>query len=111
MRHNILAGNDCGDEKSLVNIDTTTDWICELHIALLSRMKEAVTAPPHNKYRSIYQFLLCGLKRTTYLCLKDDDYTDLYTAFATGELRATPPSLPQFIRDVIFWRTWKEYVT
>jgi len=53
MRHNILAGNDCGDEKSLVNIDTTTDWICELHIALLSRMKEAVTAPPHNKYRSI----------------------------------------------------------
>lgn len=33
MRHNILAGNDCGDEKSFVNIDTTTDWICELHIA------------------------------------------------------------------------------
>ena len=47
---------------------------------------------------------------TTYLCLKDDAYTDLYTAFATGELRTTPPSLPQFIRDVIFWRTWKEYV-
>ena len=30
---NILTGNDCGDEKSFVNIDTTTDWICELHIA------------------------------------------------------------------------------
>ena len=29
----------------------------ELHIALLSRMKEAVTAPPHNKYRSILQSL------------------------------------------------------
>ena len=28
-----------------------------LHIALLSRMKEAVTAPPHNKYRSILQSL------------------------------------------------------
>ena len=33
MWHDILAGNDCGDEKSFVNIDTTTDWICELHIA------------------------------------------------------------------------------
>ena len=27
------------------------------------------------------------------MCLKDDAYTDLYTAFATGELRATPPTV------------------
>ena len=27
------------------------------------------------------------------LCLKDDAYTDLYTAFATGELHATPPTV------------------
>ncbi len=48
-----------------------------------------MTAPPHNKHRSIYQFLLCGLDRPTYLCLKDDAYTDSYTALATKELRAT----------------------
>lgn len=27
------------------------------------------------------------------MCLKDDAYTDSYTAFATGELRATPPTV------------------
>ena len=27
------------------------------------------------------------------MCLKDDAYTDYYTAFATGELRATPPTV------------------
>ena len=53
MRHNILTGNDCGDEKSFVNIDAAADGICELHTALFSEMKEAVTAPPYNKYRSI----------------------------------------------------------
>ena len=35
------------------------------------------------------QFLLCGLDRLTYLCLKGDTYTDLNTAFAADELRAT----------------------
>ena len=34
-----------------------------------------------------------GLKRPTYLCLKDDAHTDYYTAFATEELRATPPTV------------------
>lgn len=27
------------------------------------------------------------------MCLKDDAHTDFYTAFATGELRATPPTV------------------
>ena len=27
------------------------------------------------------------------MCLKDDAYTDFYTAFATGELHATPPTV------------------
>ena len=29
----------------------------------------------------------------TYLCLKDDTHTDFHTAFATEELRATPPTV------------------
>lgn len=33
MWHNMLAGNNCGDEKSLVNIDAAADGICELHTA------------------------------------------------------------------------------
>ncbi len=38
-------------------------------------------------------FLLCGLERPTYLCLKDGSYTDSNTAFATGELRAAHPTV------------------
>lgn len=34
-----------------------------------------------------------GLERLTYLCLKGDTHTDFYTAFATEELRATPPTV------------------
>lgn len=34
-----------------------------------------------------------GLERLTYLCLKDDTHTDFHTAFATEELRATPPTV------------------
>jgi len=34
-----------------------------------------------------------GLERPTYLCLKGDAHTDYYTAFATEELRATPPAV------------------
>lgn len=34
-----------------------------------------------------------GLERPTYLCLKGDAHTDYYTAFATEELRATPPTV------------------
>ena len=52
-----------------------------------------MTAPSHNKYRSIYTILTVRTGRPTHLCLKDDAYTDLYTAFATGELRATPPTV------------------
>ena len=41
------------------------------------------------KFKKVIYVRLCGLNRPTYLCLKDDAHTDLYTAFATGELRAT----------------------
>ncbi len=34
-----------------------------------------------------------GLERHTYLCLKGDTCTDYHTAFATDELRATPPTV------------------
>ena len=39
------------------------------------------------------QFLVYGLERPTYLCLKGDAHTDYHTAFATDELRATPPTV------------------
>ena len=34
-----------------------------------------------------------GLERPTHLCLKGDAHTDYNTAFATEELRATPPTV------------------
>ena len=54
MWHGILTGNDCGDEKGFVNIDAAADGICKLHaVSPFRNEKEAVTAPPHNKHRSI----------------------------------------------------------
>ena len=53
LRYHVVAGYDRGDEKSLVNIDTTADRISEFHDdpPFCSEKREAVTVPPHNKLR------------------------------------------------------------
>ena len=78
MRHNRFAGND----KGFVNIDTTVDEVCELHVAPASSdRRKVVTAPLYNQRRSILQFSLCGFKRPNKLCLKDAAYNDYYSTF------------------------------
>ena len=48
-----IASNDGGDEKSLVYIDATADWISAFHDVPPSRIekRETVTVPPHIKPR------------------------------------------------------------
>ena len=48
--------DDCGDEKGLVHIDAATDGVNQTHIHPPSCIwkRETVTAPPHNKPKSLY---------------------------------------------------------
>ena len=71
MRHSILAGNDCGGEKS-VYIDAEAGGICELHTAFT--VGELRAAPPtvlcsvplkHNIHENRK---FCGFRFHSYLC-------------------------------------------
>ena len=69
--------DDYGNEKDFVNIDATTDWICEFHKHTPFIIEgKAVAESPHIKLPELKQFLVCGLDGLTYLCLKGDSYTD-----------------------------------
>ncbi len=48
----------------------TVDYFSHKRPSLLIWKREAVTEPPHIKLRKFKQFLVCGLDRLTYLCLK-----------------------------------------
>ncbi len=91
----MIPGKNCGDEEFLVDIDATADGNDFTHNSdpPFQLGREAVTVPPHIKLRQSKQFLVCGLDHLTDLCLKGGTYTDCYTAFAPGELHATPPTV------------------
>jgi len=72
--------DDCGDENRFVNIETATCLINNFHgQKLLSKQEQEaidcfITHLPDKTILTVRSF------RTTYLCLKNESYTDFYAA-------------------------------